>query len=91
MAGGEEDLQPVGLYTHERTPPPPRRPEGAQPSTRELGPNITDHQRIPTIAGGAAKRVGRGDVPYREDPAMTGHAQIWCHANESVLIKQFRR
>src|SRR6516165_4143023 len=91
MAGGKEDLQPVGLDPQQRAPPPPRRPESAQLSACELGANVTGHQRIPTIAGGTAKRVRRRNVPDREDTTMTGHPKIWRHANEPVLIKQFGR
>src|ERR1700757_3540629 len=91
MPGGQEDLQPVWLYAHQRTPPPTRRTEGAQPSTRELGPDVAGHQRIPTVAGGAAKTVGRSDIADRENTAMTGHSQVRRHAHEPVLIKDFRR
>ena len=91
MPGGQEDLEPVPLYAHQRPPPPTRRAEGAQPSTRELGPDVAGHQRIPTVAGGAAKPVGRSDIADREDTAMTGHSQVRRHAHEPVLIKEFRR
>src|ERR1700739_51891 len=91
MPGGQEDLQPVWLYAHQRTPPPTRRAEGAQPPSRELGPDVVGHQRIPTVAGGAAKRVGRSDIADREDTAITGHSQVRCHTYEPVLIKDFRR
>ena len=91
MAGGEKYLQSIGLDTQQRAPPPPGRAEGAQLSTSELGADVMGHQRIPTIAGGAAKRVGGRDVADREDASMARHSQVGCHANEPMLVKQFLR
>ncbi len=50
-SAGQEDLQPVGLDTHERAPPSSWRSVGARPSTSELGPDVVGYQRIATVAG----------------------------------------
>src|SRR6202795_3542585 len=76
LTGGQEHLQPVGLCAQQGTPPPPGRFEAALPSAGEFGADVVGHQRVPAIAGGAAKWVGGRDVADREDTGMPGYAQL---------------
>lgn len=91
MAGGEEDLQPVGLDTDQRTPAAGRSAKGAQPATGECSANVARHQSISAITSGAAQRVGGGDVAHGEHVAMAGHPQFRRDADVPVFVEEFGR